>query len=244
MILFPAIDIYKNQVVRLKKGDYQAVTVYHESPVEQAKAFERDGATWVHIVDLEGSKTGIISVMDVLRQIKEETSLKIQFGGGIRDSHTVETLIKIGVDSIVLGSFAVKQQEALKTLCLTYPNHITVAVDVKDDVVYYQGWQEESSYTLFDFLDTMMSIGVTKVMITDIKKDGMLEGLHISWYQKITHTYPKLFITASGGVTTLNDIKELSKVNLYGAIVGVSLYEKKIDLKEAIQCLKDVSFPV
>ena len=244
MIIFPAIDMYKNQVVRLKKGDYQALTVYHESPVEQAKAFERDGATWVHIVDLEGSKTGIISVMDVLRQIKDVTSLKIQFGGGIRDLHTVETLIKLGVDSIVLGSFAVKQQESLKTLCLTYPNHITVAVDVKDDIVYYQGWQEESSYTLFDFLDKMMSIGVKKVMITDIKKDGMLEGLHISWYQKIKNTYPKLLITASGGVTTLSDIKELSKVNLYGAIVGVSLYEKKIDLKEAIECLKDVSFPV
>lgn len=244
MILFPAIDMYKNQVVRLKKGDYQAVTVYHESPVEQAKAFERDGATWVHIVDLEGSKTGVISVMDVLRQIKEETSLKIQFGGGIRDSMTVETLIKLGVDSIVLGSFAVKEQESLNTLCHTYPNHITVAVDVKDDIVYYQGWQEESSYTLHDFLNKMSMIGVKKVMITDIKKDGMLEGLNIAWYQKIKNTYPKLLITASGGVTTLNDIKELSKVDLYGAIVGVSLYEKKIDLKEAIRCLKDVSFLV
>lgn len=244
MIIFPAIDMYKNQVVRLKKGDYQAVTVYHESPVEQAKAFERDGATWVHIVDLEGSKTGVISVMDVLRQIKEETSLKIQFGGGIRDSMTVETLIKLGVDSIVLGSFAVKEQESLNTLCHTYPNHITVAVDVKDDIVYYQGWQEESSYTLHDFLNKMSMIGVKKVMITDIKKDGMLEGLNIAWYQKIKNTYPKLLITASGGVTTLNDIKELSKVDLYGAIVGVSLYEKKIDLKEAIRCLKDVSFLV
>lgn len=244
MILFPAIDMYKNQVVRLKKGDYQAVTVYHESPVEQAKAFERDGATWVHIVDLEGSKTGVISVLDVLKQIKEETSLKIQFGGGIRDLMTVETLIKLGVDSIVLGSFAVKQQEALNTLCHTYPNHITVAVDVKDDIVYYQGWQEESSYTLHDFLNKMSMIGVKKVMITDIKKDGMLEGLNIAWYQKIKNTYPKLLITASGGVTTLNDIKELSKVDLYGAIVGVSLYEKKIDLKEAIRCLKDVSFLV
>lgn len=244
MIIFPAIDMYKNQVVRLKKGDYQAVTVYHESPVEQAKAFEREGATWVHIVDLEGSKTGVISVMDVLRQIKEETSLKIQFGGGIRDSMTVETLIKLGVDSIVLGSFAVKEQESLNTLCHTYPNHITVAVDVKDDIVYYQGWQEESSYTLHDFLNKMSMIGVKKVMITDIKKDGMLEGLNIAWYQKIKNTYPKLLITASGGVTTLNDIKELSKVDLYGAIVGVSLYEKKIDLKEAIRCLKDVSFLV
>lgn len=244
MIIFPAIDMYKNQVVRLKKGDYQAVTVYHESPVEQAKAFERDGATWVHIVDLEGSKTGVISVMDVLRQIKEETSLKIQFGGGIRDSMTVETLIKLGVDSIVLGSFAVKEQESLNTLCHTYPNHITVAVDVKDDIVYYQGWQEESSHTLHDFLNKMSMIGVKKVMITDIKKDGMLEGLNIAWYQKIKNTYPKLLITASGGVTTLNDIKELSKVDLYGAIVGVSLYEKKIDLKEAIRCLKDVSFLV
>lgn len=244
MIIFPAIDMYKNQVVRLKKGDYQAVTVYHESPVEQAKAFERDGATWVHIVDLEGSKTGVISVLDVLKQIKEETSLKIQFGGGIRDSMTVETLIKLGVDSIVLGSFAVKEQESLNTLCHTYPNHITVAVDVKDDIVYYQGWQEESSYTLHDFLNKMSMIGVKKVMITDIKKDGMLEGLNIAWYQKIKNTYPKLLITASGGVTTLNDIKELSKVDLYGAIVGVSLYEKKIDLKEAIRCLKDVSFLV
>jgi phosphoribosylformimino-5-aminoimidazole carboxamide ribotide isomerase len=244
MILFPAIDIYRNQVVRLKKGDYQAVTVYHDSPVEQAKLFEVDGATWVHIVDLEGSKTGIISVIDVLRQIKDTTSLKIQFGGGIRNSHTVETLIKLGVDSIVLGSFAVKEYEALKTLCFKYPNHMTVAVDVKDDIVYYQGWQEESRYTLFDFLDKMTIIGVKKVMITDIKKDGMLEGLHISWYQKIKNKYPNLHITASGGVTTLNDIKELSKVDLYGAIVGVSLYEKKIDLKEAIRCLKDVSFPV
>jgi phosphoribosylformimino-5-aminoimidazole carboxamide ribotide isomerase len=244
MIIFPAIDIYKNNVVRLKKGDFNHIKIYHDSPLEQARIFEADGAKWVHIVDLEGSKTGAINVIDILKRIKSKTSLNIQFGGGIRDVNTVETLIQLGVDSIVLGSFAVKQQEHLKTLCFKYPNHITVAVDVKDDIVYYQGWQQESNYNIDQFLNQMITLGVKKVMITDIKKDGMLEGLNMNWYQRIKNTYPQLQIIASGGVTRLDDIKQLNEINLFGAIVGVSLYEKKIDLKEAILCLKDASFPV
>lgn len=244
MILFPAIDIYKNQVVRLKKGDFNAVKIYHDSPLDQAKAFERDGATWIHVVDLEGSSTGVISVFEYLKRVKSETSLRIQFGGGIRSLETVESLLAIGVDSVVLGSFAVKEQDSLKTLCSKHPTKITVAVDVKDGMVYYQGWQQESAYTLDVFLVQMISIGVKTVMITDIQRDGMLEGLNIDWYQMISETYHSLNIIASGGVSSLHDIKALNALNLHGAIIGVSLYEKKVDLKEAIVCLKNASFPV
>ncbi len=236
--------MYDQKVVRLKKGDYNALTIYHDDPFEQAREFERDGAKWVHMVDLEGAKTGHITTIDILKKVKKATSLRIQFGGGIRDVKTIYHLLEIGVDHIVLGSFALKQPEVLKTLCETYRDQLVVAVDVKNGYVTYHGWLEQSTYALNDYLVRLIDLGVKKVLITDISKDGMLQGIDISYYKQLKKTYKDLEIIASGGVTTLEDIEGLNQASCDGVIVGVALYEKKFSLKEALSCSNEESFHV
>lgn len=236
MIIYPAIDIYQSKVVRLKQGDFNQVTFYPLSPLEQAKKFEADGATWVHVIDLEGAKEGQSKIKEILISIKEHTTLSIQTGGGIRDIKRVEMLLSLGIDRVVLGSFAIKEPESLRALCLKYANNIVVAVDCKDNFVTLHGWQETSQITLEDYLHTLMNLGVIHVMITDIKKDGMLQGINHRFYESIKTSFPKLKIVASGGVTSMDDIKNLKKTNLDGVIIGVALYENRITLKEAILC--------
>lgn len=244
MILFPAIDIYNNQAVRLKKGLFDSAKVYNDNPVSQAKIFESNGAKWIHVVDLNGAKDGVIHVLPIIKAIKDETQLSIQFGGGIRDLETIEILLKLGIDRIVLGSFALKEPEKMKSLLTTYQERIVVAVDIRDNYVTYSGWQDQSDMHIFDYLTQLEQIGTKYVMITDISKDGMLEGIDVSMYAHIVKQYPHLNIIASGGITTLSDVKQLNKNNLYGAILGVSLYEQKINLSEAIQCSNEESYPV
>jgi phosphoribosylformimino-5-aminoimidazole carboxamide ribotide isomerase len=236
MMIYPAIDIYQNKVVRLKQGDFNQVTYYPLSPLEQALKFERDGAKWVHVVDLKGAKEGQSSIFEILKSIKKQTTLSIQTGGGIRDIKTVEMLLSLGIDRVVLGSFAIKDPEGLKVLCMKYAHNIVVAVDCKDDMVTLHGWQETTQLRLQDYLSSLIALGVMHVMITDIKKDGMLQGINHQLYAQFKTSFPSLNIVASGGVTTLDDIKNLKQVNIDGVIVGVALYENKVSLKEAILC--------
>lgn len=244
MRIFPAIDIYNNQAVRLKKGAFESAKVYNDSPLNQAKIFESEGASWIHIVDLNGAKDGLIQVLPMIKSIKEQTQLRIQFGGGIRDLQTIQRLLDAGIDRIVLGSFAIKEPNLLQVLLTTYQDRIVVAVDVRNNYVTYSGWQDQSDIHILDYLSNLERLGTKYVMITDIAKDGMLEGIDTDFYANIVKRYQTLNIIASGGITTLNDVKQLHQSKLYGAILGVSLYEQKINLSEAIQCSNEESYRV
>ena len=236
MIIYPAMDLMNQNVVRLKKGDFNSKKIYQENPLIQAKTFLNQGATHLHMVDLDGAKSGNPSHLNVLQAIKKETNLSLQYGGGLRDQNQIIELLELGIDKVVLGSFAMKHPKILKELILKYPNRMVVAVDVKDNQVTYAGWQETSSNTLESYLKTLIELGVTEVLITDISKDGMLEGINVSFYKSLKTKFPSLKITASGGVTSLGDVKALKEAGLDGLIIGVALYEKIFRLEEALSC--------
>lgn len=236
MIIYPAIDLMNQKVVRLKKGDFTSMKIYKENPLLQAKTFFQQGASFLHIIDLDGAKTGIPNHVKLLKDIKKETSIRIQYGGGLRKEKTILNLLEEGIDKVILGSFAMMHQDVLKRLVSSYPDRIVVAVDFKDGKVTYAGWQRESLYEVSDYLTILQSLGVTEVLLTDISKDGMLEGIDVSFYQSLKETFPTLKITASGGVTTLKEVQALKKANIDGCIIGVALYEEVFTLEEALAC--------
>jgi phosphoribosylformimino-5-aminoimidazole carboxamide ribotide isomerase len=236
MIIYPAMDLMNQQVVRLKKGDFESKKIYQTNPVLQAKIFASQGATHLHMVDLDGAKTGIPQHLALVKTIKQETGLMIQYGGGLRSEQTMIALLEDGIDKIVLGSFALTHPSTLQTLIQRYPHRIVVAIDVKEHRVTYEGWQKQSELMLDDYLITLGQLGVTDVLVTDIAKDGMLQGIDIDLYLRLKQSYPSISITASGGVTTLNEVKRLKAANLNGLIIGVSLYEGVISLPEVLSC--------
>ena len=234
MILFPAIDLYEKKAVRLYKGDYQNMTVYSENPIEVARDFEAAGATHIHMVDLEGAKDGNTPNLSVVEQISKETSLFVEIGGGIRNMETVERYLNAGVSRIILGTAAVNDEAFLNAAVAAYPGKIAVGADVKDGCIAIKGWLETSSVTLEDFLKKMEVIGVRNVICTDISRDGAMRGTNLELYRTLSEKY-NLEITASGGVSTMEDIRQLRKMNLYGAIIGKAYYTGAIDLKTALE---------
>ena len=234
MIIFPAIDLYDKKAVRLFKGDYNNMTVYSENPLSVAKDFEKKGAAAVHLVDLEGAKLGTTPNIDVVETIVKNTKLFTEIGGGIRSIETVEKYISIGVDRVILGTAAVENREFLIDAVKKYKEKIAVGADVKDGYIAIKGWLQKSQITLSDFLDDMQNIGVETVICTDISKDGAMKGTNLELYSALSKKY-SLNITASGGVSTLDDVEKLSKMNLYGAIIGKAYYTGDIDLRRAIE---------
>ena len=237
MIIFPAIDLYDKKAVRLYKGDYQNMTVYSENPIEIARDFEATGATYIHMVDLEGAKDGTTPNLDIVSQVANETSLFVEIGGGIRDMATVEKYLLAGVGRVILGTAAVTNPKFLKEAVTKYGDKIAVGADVKDGFIAIKGWLEKSQITLEDFLYDMQNIGVKYIICTDISKDGAMRGTNLELYKKLSQKY-SMNITASGGVSTLDDVKSLRKMNIYGAIIGKAYYIGAIDLKEAIEVAK------
>lgn len=236
MKIIPAIDIYDNKVVRLSKGDFKEISFYNESPFKQAKIFEEAGFELIHIVDLEASKTGKFTVLDIISRLKSETNLKIQFGGGIKDAKTALQIFEAGIDFAVIGSLAVKNQDEFKLVVENFtPEKIVTAVDVKDEKVQITGWTEETSLSVYQLIDFCMNIGVKKFICTDISKDGTLSGLNIKLYEKIISLYPEIELIASGGVRDIDDIKNLKKINPFAVVVGKAIYEEEINLKELAQ---------
>ena len=234
MLIFPAIDLYEKKAVRLFKGDYENMTIYSENPIEIAQDFVNSGATHIHIVDLEGAKDGTTPNISVVRQIAAETDLFIEIGGGIRDMDTVDAYLSSGVSRVILGTAAVNDREFLTAAVKKYGDKIAVGADVKDGYIAIKGWLESSALTLDDFLQEMEKIGVKYIICTDISKDGAMRGTNLELYSQLSQKY-SMNITASGGVSTLDDVKKLNEMNLYGAIIGKAYYIGAIDLKDALE---------
>ena len=237
MIILPAIDLYEKKAVRLFKGRYDQMTVYSDNPIEIARDFESCGAAYVHVVDLEGAQDGTTPNLEIVKQIARETGLKVEIGGGIRDMKTVEKYISAGVNRIIIGTAAVTDEAFLCRAASEYGNKIAVGADVRDGFIAIKGWLEKSEYSLENFLDYIQQKGITTVICTDISKDGAMKGTNLELYRKLSERY-SLNIIASGGVSSVNDIKQLRKMNLYGAIIGKAYYTDAVNLKEAIEVAK------
>lgn len=242
MIIFPAIDLMNGKVVRLKQGDFNTSTIYSNDPVTIAKLYEEVGATWLHVIDLDGAKTGRSQNLSVIQQIKDQTNLKIQVGGGVRSEQAITLLLELGVDRVIVGTMAVKQPTVLKELVETYQERIIVSVDSKNGFVTYSGWQDTTLIPTLGFCLKLQQMGIKTIVYTDIAKDGMMKGPNIEDYQKLSQA-TSLNLIASGGVSSIDDVNTLYKMNIYGAIIGKALYLKQIDLKEAISCSQDESSP-
>lgn len=234
MIIFPAIDLYEKKAVRLYKGDYNKMTVYSENPLEVAKEFKRKGAQFLHMVDLEGAKEGTTPNFDVVEKVARLSGLKVEIGGGIRNAETVKKYIEAGAERVILGTAAVKDEKLLFDMCEKYGDKIAVGADLKDGEVAINGWLEKSGVSGEKFFEKMQSIGVKTVICTDISRDGAMRGTNRELYGKMAEKF-SMNIVASGGVSSIEDIKALRKLNLYGAIVGKAIYTGDIDLSSAIE---------
>ncbi len=237
MLILPAIDLYDKKAVRLYKGDYEQMTVYSNNPLEIARDFEKKGATFVHLVDLEGAKNGTTPNIDIVRKIADYTSLNIEIGGGIRDEETIKKYLDLGVTRVILGTAAVTDSEFLERVTEKYKSSIAVGVDLKDGYVAIKGWTEKSQKTADEFFSYLSSIGVKTVICTDISKDGAMEGTNRALYKELSEKY-SMDIVASGGVSSLEDIEALREMNLYGAILGKAYYIGAVDLEKAIEVAK------
>ncbi len=237
MLIFPAIDLYDKKAVRLFKGDYNQMTVYSENPLQVAKGFKAAGAEYIHMVDLEGAKDGTTPNFDIVASVAKESGLKVEIGGGIRNEETVKKYIDAGVMRVILGTAALNDREFLETVCKKYGDKIAVGADLKDGQVAVKGWLETSNVSGMDFLAQMESLGVKTVICTDISRDGAMKGTNRELYRELSEKF-SMDIVASGGVSTLDDVKALREMNLYGAIVGKAIYTGDIDLKEAIEVAK------
>ena len=234
MIIFPAIDLFEGRAVRLLRGDYARMTVYSDHPEEIGKDFAAKGATHVHLVDLEGAKSGTTPNLDTVLRIRESAGLFCEIGGGIRNMGTVDTYLKAGLDRVILGTAAVEDREFLGKAVTKYGEKIAVGVDVRDGFVAVKGWTENSALHFMDFCREMETIGVKTLICTDISRDGAMRGTNREMYRELSETL-RLQITASGGVFSLEDVENLRKLNLYGAIIGKAYYTGDIDLKRAIE---------
>ncbi len=235
MILFPAIDLYEGKAVRLLRGDYRQMTVYSEHPEETGDDFVRQGATHVHLVDLEGAKEGTTPNLATALKIKERTGLFCELGGGIRSMDTVRRCLEEGLDRVILGTAAVKDPAFLDQCVAEYGEKIAVGADIRDGYVAIRGWTEKSDLTFLDFCRDMAKRGVRTLIVTDISRDGAMRGTNREMYARLQAEIPDMRITASGGVTDLEDIRALREMNLYGAIIGKAYYTGSIALGEAIE---------
>jgi len=234
MKIFPAIDLVDGKAVRLFKGDYAQMTVYSDDPLSVARDFERAGAKYIHLVDLEGAKSGETPNLSTVTAIAKQTDLFTEIGGGIRSMQTIETYLNAGVDRVILGTAAVTDEDFLKQAVATYGEQIAVGVDIKDGMVAIKGWTEQSDYDCHTFCQKMQDLGVKTLICTDISKDGAMQGTNRALYRTLSETY-SLQIVASGGVSSIDDVKALRAMDLYGAIIGKAYYIGAIDLKEAIE---------
>ena len=237
MEIFPAIDLYDNKAVRLLKGDYAQMTVYNDDPVEVARDFKAKGATHIHIVDLAGAKAGKPVHSEMVRKIAKATGLFIEIGGGIRNMDTVDEYLFAGASRVIIGTSAVENEDFLKTALKKYGEKIAVGADVSDGKIAVKGWLEQSKYTLDEFLTKMQSLGVKTVICTDISKDGAMKGTNHELYLHIVENF-SMEVIASGGVSSIDDIKRLARVGAHGAIIGKAYYIGAIDLSEAVEVAK------
>lgn len=238
MIILPAIDLFHGQAVRLLRGDYENMTVYDAHPVNTAMKFKSSGAEWIHIVDLEGAKSGDTPNIETIIEIKRSCGLKCEVGGGIRDMKTIEHYVESGIDRVILGTAAVTHEGFVREAVNSFGReHAAVGVDIKNGNVAIKGWLEDSRIDAFEFCKRMESDGVNVIICTDISRDGAMKGTNRELYASMSREF-HMNIIASGGVSSLDDVKALSGMNLYGAIIGKAYYTGAIDLTQAIEAAK------
>ena len=237
MKIFPAIDLYDGKAVRLYKGNYNEMTIYSDNPVEIALDFAKNNAKYIHLVDLEGAKTGGTPNIEVVKKIISATDAFVEVGGGVRSMEVIESYVKAGVDRVILGTAAVNDRDFLINAVKLYGDKIAVGVDIKDGYVAIKGWTEKSSFEAFSFCRDLQKLGVTTIICTDISKDGAMQGTNHDLYSKLSKEL-NINLIASGGVSSLDDVKKLAKLGIYGAIIGKAYYTKAISIKEAVEVAK------
>ena len=237
MLIFPAIDLYGGKAVRLYKGRYEEMTVYSEDPPAVALDFKAKGATHAHLVDLEGAKDGTTPNFDTVCEIKRRSGLFCEIGGGVRSMAVVERYLSAGIDRVILGTAAVSDEAFLTEAVKTYGEKIAVGADLKDGFVAVRGWLETSGITADAFFRRMQELGVKTVICTDVSKDGAMRGANHALYRELSEKY-SVDITASGGVSSMEDVKKLCALGIYGAIIGKAYYTGAIDLGEAVNLTK------
>ncbi|MBQ4153630.1 MAG: 1-(5-phosphoribosyl)-5-[Clostridia bacterium] len=237
MYIFPAIDIVKGSAVRLFKGDYNQMTVYSEHPEEIAKDFENSGAKFLHLVDLEGAKDGTTPNIETVKKIRNACDMFIEIGGGIRSLEVIEAYFKAGVNRVILGTAAVNDEAFLKQAVSKYGDKIAVGVDIKDGFVAIKGWTEKSAFSGLEFCEKMQNMGVKTIICTDISKDGAMKGTNRELYRQLSKRL-NINIVASGGVSSLEDIKALKEMNIYGAIIGKAYYTGAVKIADALEAAK------
>ena len=234
MIIFPAIDLYEGKAVRLYKGDYARLTAYDENPINTAKKFIAEGATHLHMVDLEGARDGNTPNFETVRQIVGATDLFVEIGGGIRDMETIEKYLSIGVGRVILGTAAVSSEGFVERAVEKYGDKIAVGADIKDGEIAVKGWVEKSGVKSDDFFEKMQKIGVKTIICTDISRDGAMRGTNLELYRSLSQKYD-MNIIASGGVSSLDDVIALREMDVYGAIIGKAYYTGAIKLSDALR---------
>lgn len=238
MIIFPAIDLFSGKAVRLYKGDYSEMTVYSDNPIEIARDFVKAGATHIHIVDLEGAKDATTPNIGIVEEITRETGLFVEVGGGIRNMEILDRYMAAGVGRAILGTAAVTDEEFLIAAVKKYGDKVAVGADIKDGFVAIKGWISKSEYTPDAFFSRMQSLGVSTIICTDVSRDGAMRGTNLDLYRELGERY-SVNVIASGGVSSLDDVTALTKMKLYGAIIGKAYYTGAIDLGLAIRIAKN-----
>lgn len=237
MLIYPAIDLYGGKAVRLFKGDYAQMTVYNDDPAAVAADFQKKGAACIHMVDLEGARSGTTPNLATVCRVKEQTGLFCQVGGGIRSMEIVSRYLDAGLDRVILGTAAVNDPEFAKAAVGAYGDKIAIGVDIRDGFVAVKGWTEKSTLEAFEFCHQMERIGIKTLICTDISKDGAMQGPNAALYERLSRELG-MQIIASGGVSSLEDIRRLAAMELHGAIVGKAYYTGAVDLQQAIEVAK------
>jgi len=232
MRIIPAIDIIDGKCVRLTKGDYATKKIYNGNPLEIAKEFEANGIQYLHLVDLDGAKSGRIVNYKILEQISENTNLKIDFGGGLKTNADLEIAFNSGANQITGGSIAVKNPDLFQEWISKYGSKIILGADVYAEKIAVSGWQETSDLELLPFIKKYKNFGIATIICTDISKDGMLEGPSFLLYEKIVTAFPDINLIASGGVSSFEELPKLQLLGCEGVIIGKAFYEGKISLKQ------------
>tara|TARA_R100001143_G_scaffold54182_1_gene49911 strand:+ start:11701 stop:12420 length:720 start_codon:yes stop_codon:yes gene_type:complete len=235
MKIIPAIDLLDGQAVRLQKGDYSKKTIYNHDPLDEARNFKNAGFSHIHVVDLNGAKSGQFENLPIIRAMIDELGLSVQTGGGVRKREDIELLIENGISGVICSSMAVKNSEEWLKAIKAYPDKMILGLDLKDGKMAYGGWLETSDAPIELFLQPMINAGLRTVLSTDIARDGMLNGPNIEMYQLLQQSFPNLNWIASGGVSSLKDLTDLKNQDLYGVVVGKAYYEGNIQLSEMAQ---------
>lgn len=237
MVIYPAIDIKDGRCVRLVQGQFNDVTVYSDNPIEMAFKFEQMGAEYIHVVDLDGARLGSPQNIAVISEMAVKLGIPVQLGGGIRTIETIEIVLCKGIERVILGTSAVKDQELVKQAVSSFGRNLAVAIDARDGLVAIEGWAKTSEFTAIGFAKKMEELGASTIIYTDISRDGMLNGPNLKAMEEMVKAVG-INVIASGGVTSLKDITDLKNIGVSGVIVGKALYTGDIDLKEAIAAAK------